>query len=179
MVNLNFILARSRSMTEVCLWCNWLLCPSFLLAESTPFHNSQECHMPCFASPLASILLNSFRVQTFWCKVRKSIYLLLCHAKFMVKYWNYRPYHVSISYHETVKPVESEYGAVSFTMTRNKNIRPFPAFVFLDEAVTLTFSCCEVSASRMLQVPESYSLNFFKNFFCCRFSENFSCLTVK
>lgn len=42
-----------------------LLCPSFLLAESTPFHNSQECHMPCFASPLASILLNSFRVQTF------------------------------------------------------------------------------------------------------------------
>lgn len=27
----------------------------------------------------------------------------------MVKYWNYRPYHVSISYHGTVKPVESEY----------------------------------------------------------------------
>ncbi len=61
----------------------------------------------------------------------------------------------------------------------HKNIRPLPSSFILDEAVTLTFSCCEVSASRMLQVPESYSLNFFKNFFCCRFSENFSCLTVK
>ncbi|MBT1310024.1 hypothetical protein JQN09_22725 [Phocaeicola dorei] len=26
----------------------------------------------------------------------------------MVKYWNYRLYHVSIYYHGTVKPVESE-----------------------------------------------------------------------
>ena len=61
----------------------------------------------------------------------------------------------------------------------HKNIRPFPSHLILDEAVTLTFSCCEVSASRILQVPEPYSLNFFKNFSCCRFPENFSCLTVK
>ncbi len=48
------------------------------------------------------------------------------HAKFMVKYWNYRPYHVSISYHGTVKPVESEYGAVSFTMTSTQEYQAIP-----------------------------------------------------
>ena len=60
------------------------------------------------------------------CRIRSSVFLLLYHAKFMVKYWNYRPYHVSISYHGTVKPVESEYGAVSFTMTSTQEYQAIP-----------------------------------------------------
>lgn len=64
--------------------------------------------MPCCASPLASILLNSFRVQTFLCKVRSSVFLLLCHARFMVKFGSYRFYHVWIACHGSVKAVESE-----------------------------------------------------------------------
>ncbi|WP_302306214.1 hypothetical protein [Bacteroides finegoldii] len=44
----------------------------------------------------------------------------------MVKYWNYRPYHVSIYYHVSVKPVESEYGAVSFTMTSTQEYQAIP-----------------------------------------------------
>ena len=42
-------------------------------------------------------------------QVWSSVFLLLCHAKFMVKYWNYRSYHVRIVCHGYVKPVESEY----------------------------------------------------------------------
>ena len=83
----------------------------------------------------------------------------------MVKFVSYRFYHVWIACHGSVKHVESEYENSILSMTRHKNIRPFPSLLILDEAVTLTFSCCEVSASRILQVPEPYSLNFFKNFF--------------
>lgn len=36
------------------------------------------------------------------------------------------PLYVSISYHGTVKPVESEYGAVSFTMTSTQEYQAIP-----------------------------------------------------
>ena len=60
-------------------------------------------------SPLASILLNSFRVQTFLCRVRSFVFLLLCYAGFMVKFGSYRFHYVRIACHGSVKPVESDY----------------------------------------------------------------------
>lgn len=105
--------------------------------------------------------------------MRSSVFLLLYHAKFMVKYWNYRPYHVSISYRGTVKPVESEYGAVSFTMTSTQEYQAIPCISHFGRSRDTYFSCCEVSARRILQVPKPYSLIFSKTFPAAAFGKLF------
>lgn len=179
MVNLNFILARSRSMTEVRLWSDCCFALLFLLAELFLFitHKSVVSlvvlHLWLPSSWIASVFRPFYAecgVSYFSCYAMPGSWWSLGVIAFTMSgllamdLWNLSSLTMRTAF---------------FTMTRHKNIRPFPSHLILDEAVTLTFSCCEVSASRMLQVPESYSLNFFKNFFCCRFSENFSCLTVK
>lgn len=178
MVNLNFILARSRSMTEVRLWSDCCFALLFLLAVLFLFITHKSIVSLVVLHLWLPFPLNSFRVQTFWCKCgvlyfsyyampgswwSMGVIALIMSGLFAMDMWNLSSLNME----------------APFTMTRHKNIRPFPSYLILDEAVTLTFSCCEVSARRILQVPESYSLNFFKNFSCCRLSENFSRLTVK
>ena len=152
----------------------------FLLAEFTHFHHSHECHQPCCASHLwlpsswiASVLRPFYGecgVPYFSCYTMPSSWwstgtiALIMSAFLTMELWNLSSLNM---------------GQYPLPWPAHKNIRPFPSHLILDESVTLTFSCCEVSVSRILQVPEPYFLDFFKNFFCCRFSENFSCLTVK
>ena len=171
MVNLNFILARSRSMTEVRLWSDCCFALLFLLAELFLFI-THKSHL------WLSFPLNGFRVQTFWCKCgvpyfsyyampgswwSMEVIALIMSGLFAMDMWNLSSLNME----------------APFTMTSTQEYQAITFISHFGRSRDTYFFRCEVSASRMLQVPESYSLNFFKNFFCWRFSENFSCLTVK
>lgn len=179
MVNLNFILARSRSMIEVRLWSDCCFVLLFLLAELFLFITHKSIVSLVVLHLWLPFPLNGFRVQTFWCKCGVSYF---SYYAMPGSWWSLGVIAFTMSgllAMDLWNLSSLNMRTASFTMTRHKNIRPFPSHLILDEAVTLTFSCCEVSASRILQVPEPYSLIFFKNFSSCSFSENFSCLTVK
>lgn len=68
MVNLNFILARSRSMTEVRLWFDCCFALLFLLAELFLFITHKSIVSFVVLHLWLPFPLNGFRVQTFWCK---------------------------------------------------------------------------------------------------------------
>ena len=179
MVNLNFILARSRSMTEVRLWSDCCFALLFLLAKLFLFITHKSIvslvvlHLWLPSSWIASVLRPFYAecgVPYFSCYTMPSLWwstgtiALIMSVFLTMELWNLSSLNM---------------GQYPLPWPAHKNIRPFPAFLILDEAVTLTFSCCEVSARRILQVPKPYSLIFFKNFSSCSFSENFSRLTVK
>lgn len=68
MVNLNFILARSRSMTQVRLWSDCCFALLFLLAVLFLFITHKSIVSLVVLHLWLPFPLNSFRVQTFWCK---------------------------------------------------------------------------------------------------------------
>lgn len=107
MVNLNFILARSRSMTEVRLWSDCCFALLFLLAELFLFITHKSIVSLVVLHLWLPFPLNGFRVQTFWCKCGVPYF---SYYAMPGSWWSMGVIAFSCpDCHGSVKPDESEY----------------------------------------------------------------------